>query len=135
MVNMFNLLRGTCLFCHRFKLSRSVVRHYRQGTRGVVTKLFRRYASISPSFVYWNMVSWMLLKGLMIFGDKPRRGKMTATMRNLQMKHSKVLSSVSIYSSIFTSTAHRVANEIITRMASSSKSVKTLSRSSARLYK
>ena len=26
MVNMFNLLRGTCLFCHRFKISRTVVR-------------------------------------------------------------------------------------------------------------
>lgn len=26
MVNMYNLLRGTCLFCHRFKLSRAVVR-------------------------------------------------------------------------------------------------------------
>ena len=27
MMNMFNLLRGTCLFCHRFKLGRSVVRY------------------------------------------------------------------------------------------------------------
>jgi len=26
MGNMFNLLRGTCMFCHRFKLSRTVVR-------------------------------------------------------------------------------------------------------------
>jgi DNA-directed RNA polymerase beta' subunit len=69
MINMFNLLRGTCLFCHRFKLSRSVVCYFRQGTWEVVTKLFRRYANILPSFVYWNMASWMLLKGWMIFGD------------------------------------------------------------------
>ena len=32
MVNMFNLLRGTCLFCHRFKLSRSVVCPFRLQT-------------------------------------------------------------------------------------------------------
>lgn len=34
MVNMFNLLRGTCLFCHRFKLTRSVVRHYGSSSPG-----------------------------------------------------------------------------------------------------
>lgn len=28
MVNMYNLLRGTCLFCHRFKLSRAVLCKY-----------------------------------------------------------------------------------------------------------
>lgn len=28
MGNMFNLLRGTCMFCHRFKLSRIVVRTF-----------------------------------------------------------------------------------------------------------
>ncbi|KAH0587798.1 hypothetical protein H2248_006557 [Termitomyces sp. 'cryptogamus'] len=28
MVNMFNLLRGTCLFCHRFKMSRTMLAKY-----------------------------------------------------------------------------------------------------------
>ncbi|KAG1816995.1 hypothetical protein EV424DRAFT_1624505 [Suillus variegatus] len=28
MVNMYNILRATCLFCHRFKLSRSVICKY-----------------------------------------------------------------------------------------------------------
>ncbi|KAJ8584792.1 beta and beta-prime subunits of DNA dependent RNA-polymerase [Rhizopogon salebrosus TDB-379] len=28
MTNMYNILRGTCLFCHRFKLSRSVICKY-----------------------------------------------------------------------------------------------------------
>ncbi|RDB19957.1 DNA-directed RNA polymerase I subunit rpa1 [Hypsizygus marmoreus] len=28
MTNMFNLLRGTCLFCHRFKMSRTVLSKY-----------------------------------------------------------------------------------------------------------
>jgi DNA-directed RNA polymerase beta' subunit len=28
MGNMYNLLRGTCMFCHRFKMSRTVVRTF-----------------------------------------------------------------------------------------------------------
>jgi DNA-directed RNA polymerase beta' subunit len=28
MMNMFNLLRGTCLFCHKFKLAKTVVRSH-----------------------------------------------------------------------------------------------------------
>ena len=31
MLNMYNLLRGTCLFCHKFKLGRSTVHAFCQG--------------------------------------------------------------------------------------------------------
>lgn len=32
MGNMYNILRGTCMFCHRFKMSRTVVRTFGQLT-------------------------------------------------------------------------------------------------------
>jgi DNA-directed RNA polymerase beta' subunit len=55
MVNMYNLLRATCLFCHQFKLSRTVVRAFH-------TCIFDRfepfvsYVNTSLNFGYWSVV-------------------------------------------------------------------------------
>jgi DNA-directed RNA polymerase I subunit RPA1 len=52
MTNMFNLLRGICLYCHRFKMKRTTVSKIPTRPFVFLIRTFLSCASILPSFVY-----------------------------------------------------------------------------------
>jgi DNA-directed RNA polymerase beta' subunit len=66
MANMYNLLRATCLFCHRFKLSRTVVCTL-EPQMFLPLELFHSYASTWLNANYWSAVSWTRLKAWTIY--------------------------------------------------------------------
>lgn len=133
MTNMFNLLRGTCLFCHRFKLSRSVV-SYRLCFLVRSMNIWRRFANTSQNFACWNMASLMPRKVWMISGDRPTKPK-ARTRTSGQTKQSKVFNSESTYTSTSIYLGHRIVNETIIKMDWYIKRGKTLSRNSVRSSK
>lgn len=63
MANMYNLLRGTCMFCHRFKMSRTVVSvSYLSRT---LLDFICSSGNLWPNFVSWRGGFWMQHRELM----------------------------------------------------------------------
>lgn len=82
MVNMYNLLRGTCLFCHHFKMSRIMVRcSVGKVLNDNLNNTICSYPNTLPSFDSWNAVSlmrrtaWMTFTSELATRDKKRRKK------------------------------------------------------------